>query len=289
MFEGAILPGELQGAVLGLGGEVGGPPEREHAGPGAPGVVRLDHLDGFGGGDRAAGRRRRRAAAAAASEPTRIRAGRRGSRPPRRPLPSSRRGRPGHGGIVGRPAFARQCLPGDSAGIPAGLAPARRREAESARNETGFMTRVRRPGPAARTGDEAAFREGMLMGFAGRDFRLRLMALLAGVWLTVMGLSSHAQQAPAPPDPQKEARLAWFREGEVRPVHPLGLYAIPAGEWKGARIPGIGEWIMNRARIPARGRSARLPVQSGEFLRRRRARTRPGRGHEIHRHHVETP
>ncbi|MGH9311765.1 MAG: alpha-L-fucosidase, partial [Vicinamibacterales bacterium] len=31
-----------------------------------------------------------------------------------------------------------------------------------------------------------------------------------------------------------------------------GLYAIPAGEWKGKRIPGIGEWIMNRAQIPVR-------------------------------------
>jgi alpha-L-fucosidase len=29
-----------------------------------------------------------------------------------------------------------------------------------------------------------------------------------------------------------------------------GLYAIPAGEWKGEAIPGIGEWIMYRARIP---------------------------------------
>jgi len=31
-----------------------------------------------------------------------------------------------------------------------------------------------------------------------------------------------------------------------------GLYAIPAGEWKGERIPGIAEWIMNRARITVR-------------------------------------
>src|SRR6516162_9060073 len=29
-----------------------------------------------------------------------------------------------------------------------------------------------------------------------------------------------------------------------------GLYAIPAGEWKGKPVPGIGEWVMNRARIP---------------------------------------
>ena len=90
------------------------------------------------------------------------------------------------------------------------------------------------------------------MGLARRDLRLRSMALLAGVWLTVMGLSSHAQQAQAPPDPQKEARLAWFREAKYGLFIHWGLYAIPAGEWKGARVPGIGEWIMNRARIPVR-------------------------------------
>ena len=44
-----------------------------------------------------------------------------------------------------------------------------------------------------------------------------------------------------------------------------GLYAIPAGTWKGKRIPGIGEWIMNRARIPGgRVRAAGQAVQPGQ-------------------------
>ena len=29
-----------------------------------------------------------------------------------------------------------------------------------------------------------------------------------------------------------------------------GIYAVPAGRWKGREIDGIGEWIMHRARIP---------------------------------------
>ncbi len=29
-----------------------------------------------------------------------------------------------------------------------------------------------------------------------------------------------------------------------------GLYAIPAGYWDGKEVPGIGEWIMNHAKIP---------------------------------------
>lgn len=63
-----------------------------------------------------------------------------------------------------------------------------------------------------------------------------------------------AQERPAgpPPDPAHEARLRWFREAKYGLFIHWGLYAIPAGEWKGKTVPGIGEWIMNRARIPVR-------------------------------------
>ena len=63
-----------------------------------------------------------------------------------------------------------------------------------------------------------------------------------------------AQERPAapPPDPAREARLSWFREAKYGLFIHWGLYAIPAGEWKGKAVPGIGEWIMNRARIPVR-------------------------------------
>ena len=68
-----------------------------------------------------------------------------------------------------------------------------------------------------------------------------------------------AAQAPAPSptptlmprsDPARQERLAWFKDAKYGLFIHWGLYAIPAGEWKGKRIPGIGEWIMNRARIP---------------------------------------
>jgi alpha-L-fucosidase len=45
-------------------------------------------------------------------------------------------------------------------------------------------------------------------------------------------------------------RLTWWRDAHFGMFIHWGLYAIPAGEWKGQQIPGIGEWIMNRARIP---------------------------------------
>ncbi|OFW11164.1 MAG: alpha-L-fucosidase [Acidobacteria bacterium RIFCSPLOWO2_02_FULL_67_36] len=61
-------------------------------------------------------------------------------------------------------------------------------------------------------------------------------------------------QAPAPkaPDPAKPQRLAWFREAKYGLFIHWGLYSIPAGEWNGTRSLGLGEWIMNRSRIPVR-------------------------------------
>ena len=60
----------------------------------------------------------------------------------------------------------------------------------------------------------------------------------------------HAQERPA--DPAREARLKWFRDAKYGLFIHWGLYAIPAGEWKGKRVLGLGEWIMNRAQIPVK-------------------------------------
>jgi alpha-L-fucosidase len=90
------------------------------------------------------------------------------------------------------------------------------------------------------------------MSLAHRDLRRRRIVALAGLLLAAAMASPGAGQVSAQPDPQKEARLAWFREAKFGLFIHWGLYAIPAGEWKGARVPGIGEWIMNRARVPVR-------------------------------------
>jgi alpha-L-fucosidase len=79
---------------------------------------------------------------------------------------------------------------------------------------------------------------------------VRVPAFLLGLCL-----ASHAVAGPqARSDPEsaeaRKARLAWFHQAKFGLFIHWGLYAIPAGEWKGKRIPGIGEWIMNRAKIP---------------------------------------
>jgi alpha-L-fucosidase len=49
---------------------------------------------------------------------------------------------------------------------------------------------------------------------------------------------------------QKNARMQWFREARFGMFIHWGLYSILAGRWEGKEVPGIGEWIMNRASIP---------------------------------------
>ncbi len=61
-----------------------------------------------------------------------------------------------------------------------------------------------------------------------------------------------ASLGSAQQDPAREKRIEWWRQARFGMFIHWGLYAVPAGEWKGKPVPGIGEWIMNRARIPVK-------------------------------------
>jgi len=52
------------------------------------------------------------------------------------------------------------------------------------------------------------------------------------------------------PEARQEARLDWWRAAKFGMFIHWGIYAIPAGVWKGIANPDIGEWIMRRAWIP---------------------------------------
>jgi len=58
---------------------------------------------------------------------------------------------------------------------------------------------------------------------------------------------------------QRDARMAWWRAARFGMFIHWGLYSIPAGTWNGKQIPGIGEWIMNRASIPVADYKALAP------------------------------
>lgn len=53
--------------------------------------------------------------------------------------------------------------------------------------------------------------------------------------------------------------MKWFREARFGMFIHWGLYAVPAGEWNGKPVEGIGEWIMNRAKIPVADYAALAP------------------------------
>jgi alpha-L-fucosidase 2 len=65
-------------------------------------------------------------------------------------------------------------------------------------------------------------------------------------------IKTAAQESKVEPETkeQRDARMAWWREARFGMFIHWGLYAVPAGTWNGARVDGIGEWIMQKAEIP---------------------------------------
>lgn len=51
---------------------------------------------------------------------------------------------------------------------------------------------------------------------------------------------------------KQDQKMEWWRDARFGMFIHWGLYAVPAGEWKGERIPGISEWIMAHAKIPVK-------------------------------------
>jgi len=49
---------------------------------------------------------------------------------------------------------------------------------------------------------------------------------------------------------QHEARMTWWRQARFGMFIHWGVYSVPAGTYDGKKIAGIGEWIMNRGKIP---------------------------------------
>ena len=77
--------------------------------------------------------------------------------------------------------------------------------------------------------------------------KLRIaITLIAGA----LALGQTHVPAAEPVNRERDARLAWWHEAKFGLFIHWGLYALPAGEWKGTYHDGIGEWIMFKARIP---------------------------------------
>jgi alpha-L-fucosidase len=82
------------------------------------------------------------------------------------------------------------------------------------------------------------------------NIRALLGLVCFGIAAGACQLFAQAPSAATESPEARQARLAWFKEAKYGLFIHWGLYAIPAGEWDGKPVPGLGEWIMNRARIP---------------------------------------
>jgi alpha-L-fucosidase len=97
--------------------------------------------------------------------------------------------------------------------------------------------------------------------------RVLSLSLVAAVLIAGGGLmhsarlrAAGASGVPAPQAPPKAAekeskaerdrRMAWWRDARLGMFIHWGLYAVPAGDYKGQRSKEIGEWIMSWANIP---------------------------------------
>jgi len=77
-----------------------------------------------------------------------------------------------------------------------------------------------------------------------------LIALYMG--LLVFSCTANKENENQAESVDPEHRMDWWREARFGLFIHWGLYAQPAGEWKGEQIPGISEWIMARAEIPVK-------------------------------------
>jgi alpha-L-fucosidase len=78
-----------------------------------------------------------------------------------------------------------------------------------------------------------------------RFSRVVLLALLVQLCLVLSG-------ALAQNNASKDQRMRWFRDAKFGLFVHWGIYAQPAGEWKGKIYPGAAEWLMYRAEIPVK-------------------------------------
>jgi alpha-L-fucosidase len=81
--------------------------------------------------------------------------------------------------------------------------------------------------------------------------RKLLTALACLILLPGQIVPASAQEAPVADLLATRAdRMQWWREARFGLFIHWGVYSVPAGTYRDRRIPGLGEWIMNRGRIP---------------------------------------
>ncbi|HEY1202049.1 MAG TPA: alpha-L-fucosidase [Niastella sp.] len=68
--------------------------------------------------------------------------------------------------------------------------------------------------------------------------------------IVLFGLLQTALAQNAAQSVNHDKRMEWWREARFGMFIHWGVYSVPAGYYNGQSIKGIGEWIMNRGKIP---------------------------------------
>lgn len=79
-------------------------------------------------------------------------------------------------------------------------------------------------------------------------FALSFAGLLSG-GAQAWAQETKAQDIEKKSDPN-DPKMAWWKEAKFGMFIHWGIYAVPAGTHDGKKVNGIGEWIMNRGKIP---------------------------------------
>ena len=81
---------------------------------------------------------------------------------------------------------------------------------------------------------------------------MRKLLLAAGIIVLIFSCGNDKKPVKETVLSEQDQRMKWWREARFGLFIHWGLYAQPAGEWKGEQVAGISEWIMARAEIPVK-------------------------------------
>lgn len=84
---------------------------------------------------------------------------------------------------------------------------------------------------------------------------LNYKKLLFSLQLTFCGILlagqyANAQHKNTTAKDNDNSKMAWWKDAKFGMFIHWGVYSVPAGIYNGKQYPGIGEWIMNHAKIP---------------------------------------
>ena len=77
----------------------------------------------------------------------------------------------------------------------------------------------------------------------------KTLLILTLLCTSLLPLSGRAGEATETKE-QRDARMAWWRDAKFGLFIHWGVYSVPAGFYQDKPVAGIGEWIMNRGKIP---------------------------------------